>query len=156
MWYSHFALLGLAGISFLKAGASLAASVVAVPLLVGANVKLAETLWYSDPKEKELEKDEKEVRGTSMLDTVLEVSASSLSLPTKAVVRKSWVRARRSPLKLVFVVYPVFFAYQPVYSAYQAGRVTSVIPLLVGFYGAWATGAAFSLNPLGDEGSVLP
>jgi hypothetical protein len=34
--------------------------------------------------------------------------------------------------------------------------VPAVLVYTVGFYGAWATGAAFALNPLGEEWPVLP
>jgi hypothetical protein len=76
--------------------------------------------------------------------------------PVARVVRKSWLRAWRSPMRLLYVVYPLFFVIAPVSEAARTGVVPRYLPGGIALYGAWATGAAFTLNPLGDEGDVLP
>ncbi|PSP86244.1 hypothetical protein BRC83_00830 [Halobacteriales archaeon QS_1_68_17] len=41
-------------------------------------------------------------------------------------------------------------------NALRDWSVPAVLVYTVGFYGAWAIGAAFALNPLGEEWPVLP
>lgn len=76
--------------------------------------------------------------------------------PTEAVVSKAWTRAKRSPIKLTYLIYPVFGLYSPISNSIEAGEVTANLAVLFPVYLSWAVGAAFCLNPLGDEGSLLP
>lgn len=84
------------------------------------------------------------------------VFGGRVSRPTLRIAQKSWRRAYRAPLKLQFAAWPVFFLIAPVQQSIEAGEVSTLFPLSIALYGAWATGAAFTLNPLGDEGAVLP
>jgi len=70
------------------------------------------------------------------------------------VTLAAWRRAKRAPIRLLYVAYPLFFLYAPLRTAFESGVPTS-LPVLVALYGTWAVGATV-LNPLGDEGSVLP
>jgi hypothetical protein len=146
-WFADLALLGtLPGASPLRAGGALLVGALAVPAGFLAAVRVAEPLWYGDGVE--AERSAGSVRAGWLLGV--------LDRPTAWVVRKSWLRARRAPIKLVYVTYPAFALVAPVQSAIEAGRVTATFPPVLALYGAWATGAAFTLNPLGDEGAVLP
>ncbi|SEW27194.1 hypothetical protein [Halobacterium jilantaiense] len=148
-WYTDLALLPVPGAdaSAARAVGVLAGSVVVGVLAVLASVRASERRWYDDSAHAE-------VRATD--------SASSgrlddlLGRRTAWVARKTWLRARRAPLKLVYVVYPVFVLFAPLQGSIEAGRVTASLPATVTLYAAWATGALFTLNPLGDEGAVLP
>jgi hypothetical protein len=76
--------------------------------------------------------------------------------PTRAVALTLWRRSKRSPVRLVYVLYPLFGAASIVQDVIQKGFVPEYVPALMLVYVAWATGAAFTLNPLGDQGPTLP
>lgn len=144
-WFGDLAMLGVApAANPLRAVAAVAGSAAALVALGGATSRLAGWLWYS-----------------TSVDPHSGAEESSISrLPgvgrrTDAVVRKTWTRARRSPMRLLYVAYPVLFAVGPIVSSFGGSVPASAAPSLA-VYGAWATGAAFTLNPIGDETPVLP
>jgi len=148
-WYADLALLPVPGAD---ASAVRAVGVLAGSLVVGgvgalASVRVSERRWYDDAAHAEVRATDSAASGR--LDAVL-------GRRTAWVARKSWLRARRAPVKLVFVTYPVFVLFAPIQGSVEAGRVTASLPATVTLYAAWATGALFTLNPLGDEGAVLP
>lgn len=147
-WAGDLALLSLGvGANPIHASAALLGGVVLGGFGLVASARGAEVLWYTDPVEP----------GGGRMESV-QVRRLSALLGREAawVTMKTWLRARRAPLKVVYVVYPVVLLIEPVQSSLQTGSVTLSLPALVAVYGAWATGAAFGLNPLGDEGAVLP
>ena len=79
-----------------------------------------------------------------------------VSRPVLAVARRGWLRAKRAPIRLLYVTYPLFLGVDPASAVVRTGQVPETLPPVLALYGAWATGAAFSLNPIGDEGPVLP
>ncbi len=146
-WFADLALYGTApGAAPLRAAGAAAITVVAVPALAGACSWLAAWLWYSQPVQPE--GDEPESTGIG--------SVAFLPRRMGRIARKSWIRARRGPIRLMYVAYPLFLLVGPVREAVVSGTVPTHLPPLLAFYGAWATGAAFTLNPVGDEGPVLP
>jgi hypothetical protein len=147
-WYSDVALLPvLDPASAPQAAAVVVGSVVVGALGVLASVRLSERRWYDDGAH----------AGARETDSVAGGRLDGLlGRRTAWVARKSWLRARRAPIKLVFVAYPLFVLLTPIQSSVEAGRVTSLLPTSIALYGAWMTGALFTLNPLGDEGAVLP
>ncbi|MFC3477362.1 hypothetical protein [Halobacterium litoreum] len=147
-WYSDLAALTVLGdASPLKAAAVLVGSVAVSALGVAASVRVSERRWYDDGVHAETAEADSATSGR--LDALL-------GRRTAWVARKSWLRARRAPIKLVYVSYPLFVLFTPIQSSVQAGHVTTLLPPTVALYGAWMTGALFTLNPLGDEGAVLP
>ena len=148
-WYADLALLPVPGAdaNALEAAAVLVGSLVVGVGAVLASVRVSERRWYDDAAHAEARATDSAASGR--LDGVL-------GRRTAWVARKSWLRARRAPIKLVYVTYPVFVLFAPIQGSVEAGRVTASLPATVTLYAAWATGALFSLNPLGDEGAVLP
>jgi ABC-2 type transport system permease protein len=147
-WFADLALLpAIPEASALQAVAVLAGSPVVGVLGVLASVRISERRWYDDGVDAEAK--EAESASGGRLDAVL-------GRRTAWVARKSWLRARRAPIKLLFVAYPLFVLVSPVQRSVEAGYVTATLPATVALYGAWLTGALFTLNPLGDEGAVLP
>jgi hypothetical protein len=147
-WYADLALLPVSTpASALKAGGVVVGSVAVSLVGVLASVRLSERRWYADA----VDTDERHTDSASggRLDSLL-------GRRTAWVARKSWLRARRAPIKLVYVAYPVFVLITPVQASVDAGHVTTTLATSVALYGAWMTGALFTLNPLGDEGAVLP
>ncbi|WP_135823367.1 hypothetical protein [Halorussus ruber] len=92
--------------------------------------------------------------GASLGERALSAFGGALSRPTRTVTLAAWRRAKRAPIRLLYVAYPLFFLYAPLRSAFESG-VPTTLPAMVALYGAWAVGAMV-LNPLGDEGAVLP
>lgn len=143
---AHLPLLGVVpaadpfvAIAVLGAAAGVAGALVPV------NAWLAGRLWYETP-----------VRpGGSSYDSAME-GLPWLTGQTSAVVRKAWIRARRSPARLIGYVWPVVFFVEPLLSAVGSGVAPAWLPVAIGLYGVWVTGALFTLNPIGDETPMLP
>jgi len=163
-WYADLALLpAVDGASPLYAGV---AAVLTVPLVLACNsavTRLAGLYWYADPVGASADDSE----SASVLGDAGTESRLSGLLPHSvlgplfagaagSVTRKSWLRARRAPIKLIYVVYPLLFFSGVFISGFEGGGVSALLPVSIALYLAWATGAAFTLNPLGDEGAVLP
>ncbi|MEE6209178.1 hypothetical protein U3A55_03255 [Salarchaeum sp. III] len=136
--------------SLTDATVGLAVAVVAIPVLLAAAVRGAGAAWYVDEAhtESRVEREETSV-SAGPLERVV-------GRPAAWVARTAWTRARRAPIKLVFVIYPAFVLLTPVTQAVQTGEVPATLPAIFAVYGAWAAGAGFALNPLGDEGAMLP
>jgi len=133
--------------SALQAVAVVVGSAVVSGLAVLASVRVSERRWYDDGVDARARETDSVSGGR--LDGLL-------GRRTAWVARKSWLRARRAPIKLLYVAYPIFVLVTPIQASVEAGRVTSLLPTTIALYGAWLTGALFTLNPLGDEGAVLP
>jgi hypothetical protein len=144
-WFGDLAVVALGGRPPLAAGA-VGVFLLGSTVLPAAVIRLTASLWYVEPA-----RPTERAAGRSGLGDL-----PGLSLPTARVVRKTWRRAWRNPIRLVYVLYPLFLLYTPVANSVRAGQVPATLPPLVALYGAWAVGAAFTLNPLGDEGNVLP
>jgi len=148
-WYGDLLLLPLpaADASALRAAAALAGSLAVALAAVPASVRACERRWYDDEARAGARETESAAGGR--LDGLL-------GRRTAWVARKSWLRARRAPVKLLYVTYPVFILVTPIQHSVEAGHVTGGLATTTALYSAWATGALFTLNPLGDEGAVLP
>ena len=149
-WLGDLFVLGIPGTSasLARVGGAVALVVIGVPILFAIDLQLAMRLWYGDrvqPENKRYDADE----------TNADFLAGIASKPTRAVVANVWRRTKRAPLRLLYVVYPIFFLTGPIQDTVSAGHVTKSLPLLISVYGAWAIGGA-TLNPLGDEGTMLP
>ncbi|MFB6296326.1 MAG: hypothetical protein ABEH66_05755, partial [Halobacteriales archaeon] len=140
-WFGDLALAPLGvGATASLAGGALAVAVAGVAALAVAVDRLAALLWYVEPVE----------GSTGETDSSGIGGIAGVPLPVARIVRKTWLRAWRSPIRLLYVVYPLFFVIAPVSEAVRTGVVPRYLPGVIALYGAWATGAAFGLNPLGD------
>jgi ABC-2 type transport system permease protein len=181
-WVTDLALFGTPdpAIGIVRPAAAAVALVVAVPVLTWVVVRLDRGLWYNDPVQPShgggsilggrsstaSNAPEGSSGGTAAPSSApTDVLATGVSdrlfggrvpRPTLRVAQKSWRRAYRAPMKLQYAVIPVFFLVTPIRRSIESGTVAPVLPAAVAIYGAWATGASFTLNPLGDEGAVLP
>mgnify|MGYP000689982330 CR=1 FL=1 len=75
--------------------------------------------------------------------------------PTAALVALAWRRAGRTPLKLMYAAYPLFFGTGVFVDVVQTGQIPAYLPYGLLVFFAWAGGVVFTLNPLGDQGAVL-
>ena len=150
-WYGDLALLGLGvDVSLVRALGALAVTGAAIPLGLAVLSRLAAWYWYVDPVHID--------RGTVATDGPKLVSRLTTPFPepVRGVVHVDWIRARRAPITLSFVLYPLFVLINPVMTTIETGTVSSSFPLWVLVCGAWITGSLFTLNVLGNEGAVLP
>ena len=142
-----------------------AAGTVAVVLVVGAagaavGTRAAAVHWFSDPvlagEDEEPKPEAEPGRFGAAGTTVQRRLAGAFGRPTAALVVLAWRRAARAPLKLLYVVYPLFFAVGVFADIFQTGRIPGYLPYGTVLFVAWAAGVIFTLNPLGDQGSGLP
>lgn len=161
-WFGALAMLGSAPDADLTAAAGGAVVIVAVAAAgYLASVAVADRLWF-EPKASPGAAADADGRSTMVgglvgrLDGAGTGGRGPFSRPAVRVARRSWLRAKRAPITLGYVIYPLFAAAGPLSTAVRTGVVPGWLPAALPLYGAWATGAAFALNPLGDEGAVLP
>ena len=93
------------------------------------------------------------VDSSDRLGTLL---AGVVSRPVRTVAVTAIRRTRRAPVRLAYVVYPLFGGVTLVVEAVQAGQLSVFGAVLFCVYVVWAAGALFTLNLLGDHGSALP
>lgn len=129
-----------------------AAVVLLSPVLLVIATNAAERAWYAD----EVSPSTEHAGGTGTTNVTAGVLERYVGRPPAWIARIAVTRAYRAPMKLVFVLYPAFFILSPIVQIAQTGVVPPSVPVLLAVYGAWAVGAGFALNPLGDEGAMLP
>ncbi|MDS0220490.1 hypothetical protein NDI54_03895 [Haloarcula sp. S1AR25-5A] len=111
---------------------------------------LAGRAWYADPVQPDHEFDADE---RTLSDRLL---SGRVPTATRVVAQKSWLRAKRAPVTVQFAIMPFFFLVYHLQIVVLERVIPPTLPLTAGLASAAAFGAAFSLNPLGGEESVLP
>jgi hypothetical protein len=139
----------------LRIVAATALTVVAAPLLVVAGARVAEMHWLSDETTASQPRPD-DATGATTSERVAAVLPDGVGRPTRSVVRTVVLRARRAPIKLLYVIYPLFAAVPLLQDVYRLGAVPGYAPWLTAGFVVWAAGAAFTLNVLGDQGATLP
>jgi hypothetical protein len=164
-WYADLGLLGLPGIGFdaTRAAAVVAASVVFAAAALAAGSRIADRHWFADPALAG-ETDDEPAPAPADTDAATHAAEADwltrrvetvLDRPTAALVVLSWRRAARAPLKLMYAAYPLFFGTGAFVEILQTGEIPVYLPYALLVFVAWAGGVVFTLNPLGDQGSVL-
>lgn len=149
-WIADLAFVGTLESADVVAGTTgMVATVLGLVGLVIGGTELADRLWFVDPVQPE-----EASGGTSGLPDPLTVLP--VGRPTAHVALKSWKRARRAPVTLQFAVLPLFSLVGTVPVVLRSGTVPAWAPPALAVAVAWSTGALFTLNPIGGEGSVLP
>ncbi|MFD1585869.1 hypothetical protein ACFR9U_02655 [Halorientalis brevis] len=122
--------------------------------------RIATALWFGDTVEHEVAQAKARTDTGSAADPLAAaarpVAFPSLSQPTLRVAQRSVVVARRNPARLTFVFLPVVFLGSMLVNVARFGSLFAVLPPVLALTVPWLAGAAFGLNPLGDEGPVLP
>ncbi|EMA56353.1 hypothetical protein C451_02794 [Halococcus thailandensis JCM 13552] len=166
-WLTDFAAIGspLQGSSIRAGGAVLTSLFV---LIAGGLIIERETIafWYTDP----VSPDSGEA--TDNLDSPSDGTESSrrdalaasvtplviprlVARPTRRVAEWTLLRTRREPNRLTFVLTPLLAIGGSLLGSY-ADSLTLLAAPAAAIVLAWLAGALFALNPLGDEGVVLP
>ncbi len=165
-WFADLALLSTPGVpaSALRAGLSVGLLAL-VPLSIVAATRVANRHWFADPVLAQGEADsEDESRATDGDRTGVVASrprlegvlAQLVDRPTEALVAVAYRRAYRAPAKLLYAALPFFFLIGYVPQVLGGGSIPAFTPVMLLVMVTWAAGVAFVLNPLGDQGSVLP
>ncbi len=160
-WFADLLFLGVPGLGAdpLRAVGAVPVAVALAAPAVAAAVRLSEAVWLSDPPSPD--DDENGTGGWLSVGGDRTPFArptvrSAVGRRTSAVATAVWLRARRAPIELTYVLYPVFFGVYVFQDVFQRGSVPAYVPSTVLLYAAWAVGAAFTLNPLGSQGPTLP
>lgn len=133
------------------------AGLVAVPVLAHPLVgRLAGTVWFGDRPDR----GEDPARGPGRLGA-LEAGLGRgplrrLPRTTRVVAVKQLRRAVRAPFTVQYASVGVFALLAEVQAVVRTGVVPARLPVFVALAGAWAAGTMLALNPLGNEGPVLP
>lgn len=160
-WFADLALVAAPdpAIGLVRPAAAAVFLVVGTVLLGWLAVRLSGALWYTEPVrpgESSSSKTDSDTADTLSPGLADRLFGGFVPRPTLRIAQKSWRRTYRAPMKLQYAAIPAFFLLTPIQQSFQSGEISMVLPTSIAIYGAWATGAAFTLNPLGDEGSVLP
>lgn len=151
-WPGHLLLAGLPGVQYTLWQATLGvvgAGGAGLGLLA-VGVWFAETHWFADPA-RTADEEEATVESRDRLATVL----SGLSQPTRRVAVTTVRRAKRSPIRLAYVAYPLFGGIYLVEQIVRTGTLPATAAVFLALYVVWASGALFTLNILGDRGPAL-
>jgi hypothetical protein len=162
-WFVDLAVLGspVEGSALLALGAA-AFGLGGIGLAVALGAPLATALWLGDSVEGRVEREQARV-GTASGDP-LAAAISPLAFPvgrpaTRRVAQRTVLLARRAPIKLSFLLTPFVLAAVGLGNLVAAGDLAATLGPLAPVLAVtlpWLTGAALALNPLGDEGRVLP
>jgi len=169
-WFADLALVGTPGIdtSPLRAVVAVAMLAVVVPSVI-ATTRVANRHWFADPVLGRSEDDEEASQpadrvggprtagrtGTSR-PRVERFLARWTGRPTATLVTGAYRRAYRAPAKLLYAAMPLFFLIGYVPDILGGGGIPPFAPVLLLLIVTWGAGVAFVLNPLGDQGNVLP
>ncbi|MFC6903983.1 hypothetical protein [Halalkalicoccus tibetensis] len=151
-WLADLVLLGAPGVapSAPRAGAAVGLSVLAGGgALVGA-VRLADRHWFADPA-RDSRPATRTGTGSNRSSPIGRIGRVG-SRPTRATARVVWLRVRRAPIRLLYAAYPLFGL---LIFANDLSTVLPYLPAILTLYVIWAAGAAFTLNPLGDQAGAL-
>jgi len=156
-WLADLALVTTPGAeaSMVRALAVLAIAAVIIPASALATARAGAFTWYTDDARSADESEPADgTTAVERLDTL--VGSLTRRDSTRGVAVMLLVRAYRAPLQLVFVALPLLLTLPIVESAVTTGTVPDYTIWMVVLYGAWAAGASFPLNVLGNQSATLP
>jgi len=127
--------------------ASVVGVAVAVPLLVAATARIAPLIWYSGSGSTS-----SETKGASSRRPPGPLSGTK----TLRITWRVLLRGRRNLMKFTHLIAPLLLLFSVLLtSASEASLFFAFGPPVSFLAGAYLSGAAFGLNPLGEEGEVL-
>ncbi|WP_153952578.1 hypothetical protein [Halosegnis longus] len=162
-WAADLAALALpVGTSPVHAAGGVAATGLVVVAGVSLASRVATAFWFGDSVTPEIETEEATVDGVGT-----DPLASGLGLLGRLplgsgqsghIAQRTVLLARRAPAKLSYLILPFVIAGSFLLQAVFGELTVPTAAFAPGFAVAlpWVAGAAFTLNPLGDEGRVLP
>jgi len=155
-WFADLLVLGAPGVAEtpIRAAGSIAVALALAAVGTFVGIRIAERHWFSDPAL--ASETEDEPAATESANPGIERRlAGYLGQSMAALVTLAWRQAFRSPLKLLYVVYPLLFGVGIFAEIFQTGQIPAYLPVGTLAFVAWAAGVIFTLNPLGDQGASL-
>ncbi|MFC7114684.1 hypothetical protein ACFQH2_06540 [Natronoarchaeum sp. GCM10025703] len=166
-WLLDLALLGT-GLAEapLRAGGAV---VVSLAVLGAGGVAIEHetvALWFSEPVSVDSEDTTETTASATDGDLRRDPLAAAIaplavpefvSTPVRRVAEWALLRTRRDPNRLTFILIPVIAMSGPLATgALEAGAIGTVATPVFAVVLPWLAGALFAMNPLGDEGRLLP
>ncbi|WP_152415829.1 hypothetical protein [Halovivax asiaticus] len=124
---------------------------IGLPLVLVASTAMATRHWFAD--EASADESTANVSSSGRLDALF---AGVGDRALRAVAVTTLRRAKRAPIKMLYVVYPLFGFLAFIQEIIKTGTVSPVIAVVLCGYVVWASGALLTLNVLGDHGRTLP
>lgn len=170
-WFADLAVVGtgLTGSPLQAMGVFVGSAVL---LLGGSAIVERETvaLWFTEPVSgegpdstresgaTESEPSPRPSRGDALAAAVEPLIVPRVvSTPVRRVAEWALLRTRRDPNRLMFLLIPVFAIGSPLVSTgVQSGSIGALLAPVCAIVLPWLAGSLFAMNPLGDEGAVLP
>jgi len=151
-WPGHLLLVGIPEVPFstTKALAGVVGVALIAPAAMAAGFRAAAFHWFADPAQSDEEAEA--VESSDRLGTVLDAVVAK---PVRAVTVTAIRRTRRAPIRLLYVAYPLFGAVFFLEELVETGTLPEYGAVALALYVAWGTGAAFTLNLLGDHGPAM-
>ena len=156
-WFGDLVLLGAPEVSPSPTNAMLAllGTVLVGTASLPVTTRLAVRHWFSDPVS--LGPDERvpglSVEETGRFERGLE---QALDRPTAALVLLAYRRTIRAPFKLLYAAIPLFMLIGFLPDIVERGEIPGFLVVVILGTIVWGGGMLFVLNPLGDQGNVLP
>jgi hypothetical protein len=160
-----FADLFVVGAPILQGSPLRAAGAIAVSVAMVGGVGLvaerwATTYWYGDGRISEIGRSAgRNATGSTPLGHVRGRASAVLDpigQPTRVVTLKTILLTRRKPGRLAVFLVPLAILAGNLFVTEDGLTVPWVAPVVGALVCPWLAGVAFGLNPLGDEGGVLP
>ncbi|SEW13667.1 hypothetical protein [Natrinema salifodinae] len=155
-WPGHLLALGIPGFKPSTTGiaGALAGSALVAGGALAAAVPSAQRHWFADPART----GDDEIADETFSDRLagLLSGTGTVSRPVRTVTVTAIRRTKRAPIRLAYVGYPLLGALGFIQQVVEMGTIPPFLSALLCLYVAWAAGALFTLNPLGDLGPALP
>jgi ABC-2 type transport system permease protein len=157
VWFGDLALLTTAGAETSVVGAVALLGLTPLVAIGGVllSVPAARYAWAADATYTgDAKETDRPAAPGHAVETALELVSRTPA--TRSTASTTLLRAVRSPLQFVFVAPPVLALISFGDTFVTSGTVPWFVPWFIVGYGAWAAGAVLPLNPLGNQGSMLP
>lgn len=154
-WYGDLFFIGAPlTISLERAVGAIGGSVLSIGICGVAVRRFANELWYDTSITGErLFPQSGTPKPMALTQDV--VDTRYLSQGTCIVARKTLFRVLRRPSTRSYLLFPLFIAALLVVEALQTADARPLLPIVMILVGVWFSGALVTLNPLGEEGTVL-
>jgi len=156
-WFADVLLRPVSGVASdpVRSTVAVGGAFATAPALYAATARLANRVWFTDHGDGGFYAPLLDALGESEsgLDRLDAVVAPVTERPTRALIRRSYLRLLRNPGKLYLVATPLVLG---VIVIFDGDPSDATMPVFLALLGAWGGGAGFALNPLSMEGPALP
>jgi len=156
-WYADLVLTPVSAVPTdpARGGAVVLGTLLAAPPLYLVTTRLANRVWFVERGDAAFYDSlfDRLQSGDGAVGRVERVVAPATARPTRALVRRSYLRLIRNPAKLYLVASPVVLG---VIVGVDGTPGDPTMPVFLAVAAAWGGGLLLGLNPLSMEGPALP